>query len=206
MFVIDNPELWAELERVLELSNGLLWDYFKESVGAAAFTLGVEDLKNESLRYEGLFRPPAGYETLLKTTKYAEEYFNKHGVEFVKRLTDTDKRKLKRLLEKYWGVGEDEFARRIKNEYLFSSERAKRIYRTETHLAHEAGAYAFASQNGAKFKMWLGNQQNACRTCSKLNGEIQPVDKPFSFGTMYAHAHPRCRCTTLYFVKNPYES
>jgi len=206
-FNLGDPDLWSELERALELSNGLLWDYFRESLGQAAFLLGVQDLSNAELyqKYKGLFVPPAGYDTLLKTTRYAEEYFNKHGLEFVRRLTETDKRKLRRLLEKNWGVGEEEFARRIKDTYLFSSERAKRIYRTETHLAHEAGSYAFASQNGARFKMWLGNQQNACPTCSRLNGEIVPVDKPFSFGTMYAHAHPRCRCTTLYFVKSPYE-
>lgn len=207
MSPIDDPKLWAELEHVLELSNGLIWDYFKETIGQAAFLLGVQDLSNAELyqKYEGLFVPPAGYDTLLKTTKYAEGYFQKRGLEFVKQLTETDKQKLKRLLEKNWGVGEAEFSRRIKGTYLFSPERAKRIYRTETHLAHEAGAHMFAAQNGARYKMWLGNQSNACPTCSRLHGEIVPVDQPFSLGTMYAHAHPRCRCTTLYFVKSPYE-
>lgn len=201
----DDPRLWAELESALELSNGLLWEYFRESVGMAAFALGVEDLAGSARRYEGLFRPPEGYGTVLKTTRYAEDYFRQHGLEFVQKLTETDKRMLRRLLERHWGVGEEEFARRIRDSYLFSDERARRIYRTETHLAHEAGAFAFASQNGARYKMWLGNQQNACPTCSRLNGEVVPVDRPFSLGTMYAHAHPRCRCTTLYFVKSPYE-
>ncbi len=201
--LLSDVRFVRELENALELSNGVLWDYFTESLGYVSFFAGVDDLQQNASRYAGLWSPPAGYDTVLRTTKYADQYFKEHGVEFVKQLTRTDREKLKRLLEKYWGVGEDVFAREIKNEYLFSSERAKRIYRTETHMAHEAGAYMFARGGGAKYKMWLGNQQNACGICSRLHGEIQPVDRPFSHGTMFAHAHPRCRCTTLYFVEKP---
>lgn len=196
---LQDKSLWQEWDKVIVPANNMLWDYFEESIGIPAFMSGAADSSEQWKKFEGAWKPPEGYESWTGGTKYADAWFKTRGAEFVKQISDTDREKLKGLLIKHWGVGEREFAKKIKDEYLFSPARAKAIYRTETHMTHEAGGFSFALDSGAETKMWLGNQPGACKICRGLNGEIRPIGEPFSNGSMVAHDHPGCRDTTLYY-------
>lgn len=199
--ILEDPSFWKKWDKVIKPANGLLWEYFEESIGIPAFNAGAEDASEQWKKFEGAFRPPKGYETWTGASKYSDAWFRERGAEFVTNISDTDRQKLKGLLIEHWGLGERQFAQKIKEEYLFSAERAKTIYRTEVHMTHEAGGLAFAADAGATTKVWLGNQLNPCSKCSGYNGEKRLIGEAFSNGAMVAHAHPRCRCTTIYLYE-----
>jgi hypothetical protein len=202
---LQDQTLWQEWDRVIVPQNKLLWSYFTEALGRPAFMSGVKRVaeSEEWQKFEGAWRAPDGYKSWLGGTKYADEWFKDRGTEFVKQVSDTDRKRLKNLLVKHWGVGEKKFARLIKDEYLFSPARARAIYHEETTNTHEAGSYMFAYKNGGKWKRWMAGQLNACPICQKLNGQTRPIEQPFSTGYMWAHAHIGDRCTTVYFVESP---
>ena len=160
--ILEDPGTWKKWDQVIKPANGLLWDYFEESIGRPSFEAGAEDASLQWKKFEGAFRPPDDYESWTRATKYSDAWFKERGAEFVTNISETDRQRLKGLLIEHWGLGEKEFAKKIKEEYLFSPVRAKAIYRTEVHIAHESGGLAFATDAGAEIKLWLGNQLNPC--------------------------------------------
>ena len=81
--------------------------------------------------------------------------------------------------------------------------RARTIARTESMMAYNEGkqqAWNQAADKGlinkrTARKVWHTGPFDVCTICAPLNGQTQPLDKPFSIKRMTPPAHPNCRCT-----------
>jgi hypothetical protein len=71
---LQDPSLWREWDKVITPANGLLWDYFQESIGIPAFSAGAQDASEEYKKFEGAWRPPEGYDSWTGGTKYADAW------------------------------------------------------------------------------------------------------------------------------------
>ena len=84
-------------------------------------------------------------------------------------------------------------------------QRARTIARTETMMAYNEGkqqAWNQAADRGlinkqTARKVWVTGPMDVCPICAPLNGQNQPINKPFSIRRMTPPAHPNCRCTMV---------
>jgi hypothetical protein len=84
-------------------------------------------------------------------------------------------------------------------------QRARTIARTETMMAYNEGkqqAWNQAADRGlinkqTARKVWVTGPMDVCTICAPLNGQNQPINKPFSIKRMTPPAHPNCRCTMV---------
>lgn len=89
----------------------------------------------------------------------------------------------------------------------------ERIARTEIIDAQNGGRIsAYKASDVVEYKMWIaakgGKGKRVCALCARLNGQIQPLGKPFidpETGESWQHpvAHPNGRCTTVPLRKIP---
>jgi len=83
--------------------------------------------------------------------------------------------------------------------------RARTIARTEMMTANNEGKLQSFLQMEKKGiispknsrKQWSTGRFDVCNICAPLNGQLQPLNKPFSTGRMTPPAHPNCRCTMM---------
>lgn len=187
--ILENEDFWQDLRRKLMENNQRLWSIIWESGGSTAYQLGAKRVSKE-LGIDWSDVPFRG-----------QEYYISHGRELTEQLTETDLGQIRDLLEKNWGVGEKEFARQARASQLASPARLKTIYRTEIHYSNEYAGLHQALDAGVETRSWLAmGDERTCELCASLEAENQevPIDRPFSNGEMTAHAHPSCRCRTLY--------
>ena len=100
------------------------------------------------------------------------------------------------------GEGITKLQDRIIDAYKdFSDYRAEMIARTETNaVVNEAHIEAY-KQSDADGKEWLATLDDRVRDEHReMNGEIVPVNRPFSNGLQYP-SEPNCRCTTAPIFK-----
>ena len=84
-------------------------------------------------------------------------------------------------------------------------QRARTIARTETMMAYNEGkqqawnqaAYRGLINRQTARKVWVTGPFDVCPICAPLNGQNQPINKPFSIKKMTPPAHPNCRCTMV---------
>lgn len=89
----------------------------------------------------------------------------------------------------------------------------ERIARTEIIDAQNGGRIsAYKASDVVEYKMWIaakgGKGKRVCALCARLNGQIQPLGKPFidpETGGSWQHpvAHPNGRCTTVPLTRLP---
>lgn len=183
--ILDDEELWQSLRMRLLANNEQLWAIIWETGCKKAFELGQKRVARDLGIQWSPFR--------------GKEYYSLHGRRFIDQLTDSDISQIRDLLERSWGVGEDVFARLA--DHLASPERLRRIYRTEIHLSNEHAGLLQARDAGVRTRSWLAvGDERMCADCSRLEAENQevPLDQPYTNGEMAAHAHPQCRCRTVY--------
>lgn len=132
----------------------------------------------------------------------ADDYFEGHGLDLVKTLTESDLLKLKGQMIANWGKGEDAFAKEYKDSYSVSPDRIKTIYRTEHHRAMNHGVLAVSKKLGREYKQWIvPNDERTCPICKSHIDDIAPIDIPFKGvddeGNMLEYeipndSHPNC--------------
>lgn len=206
-----DSEFWGDLQGKLEENNLALWQEVWLGGTLAAYHAGEKKAAQQLERQHNFLRlrgrrpaePPR--EWSLEPNR-SRKYFDERGLQFVKDLTDTDLTQLKSLIRENWNAGEEQFVRNIEDSPIADEARLKNIYRTETHVAHSAGAYQFAHESGAQFKQWLtAIDERTCELCADMDGQVRPIDQPYDNGQMYAEGHPGCRCTDLYFIESKYQ-
>jgi hypothetical protein len=196
--LLEDEDLWRELqENQIEPNIKGLWAYFVGTIGAISLAAGMA---RSSRQLTGSEEQAAKWKA---GPDYARKYFEERGAWLVTEVSETDRAHIRQLLKDHWGEGEVRFARNITGDYLLDEKRAKKIYRTEMHNCNEAGAYANAFFNGGRFRVWISNGLNACPACHDMNGEVAPIDQPFSDGSYYAHKHPNCGCTEFFYTQAP---
>jgi len=106
------------------------------------------------------------------------------------------------------GVSADKIIERVgKDTEKYANKlrrsRANTISRTEILRANNEGRLAGfqeATRQGVLSseyarKSWTVSPMDVCDICVPLDGQLQPLDQPFTNGTMTPPAHPNCRCS-----------
>lgn len=81
--------------------------------------------------------------------KDAQKYFEKHGLELVKTLSDTDIKKFKAFMAspENWGISKEEFIAKTRGIWSVSDKRAALIFDTELHEAYINGQKEYINRN-----------------------------------------------------------
>lgn len=134
----------------------------------------------------------------------ARAWIVKHGAESITTILATNLDDVKRVIL----VGVDEnlgtarIGRNLRQFYIDRSPfKAMRVARTETSRAAGFGQREAAKQSGVvKTKKWLTSRDDRVRDEHiPMDGEEQPLDKPYSTGEMYpGEVAIMCRCVETY--------
>lgn len=129
----------------------------------------------------------------------AQKYMKEHGFQLVKTLTQTDMKRIIPIMQQHFGLNEKTFAKRFRDNYPCSEYRMKTIFRTEKFTAINGGAHGLALEAGATTKIWRHSHgPNPRKDHLAMDGEEQPIDKPFSNGKQFPGGDPNCRCRVDY--------
>lgn len=197
MYLTD--DLWkkitATLLAYLVAKNQHIWRVVWAALAAHSWLNGYARVHRD----EEDFIPPRLDDVVNLRHAEARRYFEDHGMEFVKTMTDTDLVRLKQQVSENWGVSEEEFINIVHSSYLCSDARLMAIYRTESHMAEAEAGRRAAARIGARMKRWRIRDGTACQACKDMDGEVARLGEEYSSGTMTAHLHPSCRCHDEYF-------
>ncbi|WMM74459.1 phage minor head protein [Rhodococcus pyridinivorans] len=116
----------------------------------------------------------------------------------VSQVTETNRKLIREAIKQSIARGEDVDGTiaRIK-KVINNPVRAEMIAQTESVNAYQAGLKNFATETGAKQKIWEA-LAGACKVCAPVDGEKVGIDELFSNGKAIPSAHPRCRCGVYY--------
>lgn len=131
----------------------------------------------------------------------AQEHFEKHGLELVTQMSQTDLDSLRDRIQYDFNLNPKAFAAKYAESYSCSPARLERIKRTETHTEAQAGGHNFAGLAECEYKQWQCHPRNKWPrpTHRAIWNEIKKIDEPFSIGQMYP-SDVNCRCFVLYFL------
>lgn len=129
----------------------------------------------------------------------AQEHFEKHGLQLVKNLSQTDLDSLRDRIQYDFNLDPKAFAKKYAASYSCSPARLERIKRTEAHTSAQAGGHSFAGEAGAETKTWNCHPRGKWPrpTHRAIWGETVPLSEPFSIGYMYPQ-DVNCRCFLTY--------
>jgi len=135
----------------------------------------------------------------------AIEFLAGYNSDLLEGFSDAQKKEIKRIIRQGLidGKGMRDIAKELRNSYNKSKWRLNTIARTEVMRASNYGRFdAWKRSEIVKYKQWLtAFDDRVCPECEGMNGEIQPLEQPFSSGDMMPPLHPNCRCTAIPFTK-----
>lgn len=131
----------------------------------------------------------------------AQEHFEKHGLQLVKQMSQTDLDSLRDRIQYDFALNPRDFAKKYAASYSCSPARLERIKRTETHTEGQAGGHNFAGLAECAWKQWMCHPRGKYprATHRAVWYEVAAYDKPFSNGLAWPQ-EPNCRCYLLYFL------
>ena len=203
-------ELEGEYKEKSIQKNWKLWLTMFTPFVLPAFVKGVSG--QVTLPYDARQSVQANAPEPKVVVDYAKKYFEEHGLELVKTLSQTDCERLKVQLRDNWGKGPTEFKKSFEEDYANTKARLDAIYRTEYVTAQNEGILARSRDAGHKFKQWnAALDERTCPVCGdQLHGTIIPIEEEFTAVVEHKNgseeisvngppAHPNCRCvlTTL---------
>jgi len=96
------------------------------------------------------------------------------------------------------GQGLGQLKKNLREDIVFSKDRAMLTARTETAIAHGQGSRDAAVGSGRNEKMWI-SQGATCEICEGNEGDDWiDIDETFSSGDDTIPAHPNCECNVRY--------
>lgn len=131
----------------------------------------------------------------------AQEHFEKHGLQLVKNLTQTDIDSLRERIQYDFNLNPKDFAKKYASSYSCSSARLERIKRSESHTSAQAGGHNYAEQADCEFKQWQCHPRGKWPrpTHRAAWNEIRKIEETFSLGLAFP-SDVNCRCFLLYFL------
>jgi len=187
--LIDNPKL----DKKLEEENWGLWESIWTLAALKYFQKGVK-IQSE------LFKVPLP--SMKLQNDKAMKYFEKHGMELVKTLSEADKNSFKKILRDNWNENPRVLSKKFNESYTVSDKRLYTIARTEAHTAFEAARNDLAQdmqKAGRHVKKMHIHSGNPRPRPSHLaaDGEVRELDQDFSYGQPFPYA-PHCTCIVEY--------
>lgn len=169
----------GETERVASFVLPFLTEWVKDAGIEAYGLLGI----NQDFSFDGAI----------------ESAVIKRARELSKQINDTTFENISTTLAEGINEGESitKLSKRIKDVYDdFSAYRTRLIARTEATVANNQGFMSAYKQSGiVTHKEWIATADDRTREeHAAMDGEIVPIDKPFSNGLQYPQ-EPNCRCT-----------
>lgn len=150
--------------------------------GSAIGTPTMQELLSRADTWEALIEANPFQ---LRDPKLLQE-LRKRGTLIVGDISDTMLEDLRDTLAQLFykeGVGIGELAKEI--DKIFPRTywgRAEAIARTETTFAQETVTYKSYVENGVPGKRWITLFRNSRDSHAAVNGQVRPIDKPFSVG------------------------
>ena len=131
----------------------------------------------------------------------AQEHFEKHGLQLVKSLTQTDINSLRERIQYDFNLNPKDFAKKYASSYSCSPARLERIKRSESHTSAQAGGHNYAEQADCEFKQWQCHPREKWPrpTHRAVWNEIRKIEETFSLGLAFP-SDVNCRCFLLYFL------
>ena len=134
----------------------------------------------------------------------AQTYYEEHGNELIKTLTQTDIKLLGPQIQENFALAPDACARRYADSYGCSEARQERIKRTETHTSTQNGSFDFAKTAGAEYATWHCTHIDKWpREDHAINeGQTVKIGDEFNNGQVVPE-DPNCRCYITYHFEKP---
>lgn len=134
-------------------------------------------------------------------------WLDEYGADQVKNINETTKDALRDELVEGLANGESVPKLRDRVSRVFADakgRRAETIARTESHNSVSAGTFETYKAADVERKEWLATKDSRTRDSHRaIDGEVKPIDQPFSNGLMYPGAPGpakeviNCRCALL---------
>ena len=171
--------------------NGKIWPIVLDEYSLKEFKAGARQVAKDL----GLSFPKWDW------NEAAQEHFQKHGLQFVKNMSQTDLDNLRGHIQTDFGLNPKAFTKRYADAYPCSEARLERIKRTETHTHSEAGGFKFAKDADAETKTWNCSPKGKWPRPSHraIWNETVPLDEEFSNGQQWP-SDVNCRCYLTYNI------
>lgn len=184
-------KLFNQVLEASETKNAAIWDIVLNEHALREFKAGAREVARQ------LNIPFSKHDW----NDGAQEHFEKHGLQFVTNMSQTDIDSLRERVQYDFNLNPKDFAEKFAGSYSCSPARLARIKRTETHTESQAGGWNFADQAECEFKQWMCHPRDIWPrpTHRAIWYEIRRLNENFSNGMMWP-SDPNCRCYLLYFI------
>ena len=186
-----NGKLFKQVLKASTEKNNAVWDLVLNEYSLREFKNGAREVASRlGIPYSKFDWNPG-----------AQKYFDKHGLQFVKNMCQTDIDSLRDRIQFDFSLNPRAFATKYAESYSCSPARLERIKRTEAHTSAQAGGHSFAGEAECEFKQWMCHPRGKWPrpTHRAVWYEVVEYGKPFSNGLLYP-SEPNCRCYLLYFL------
>ena len=127
----------------------------------------------------------------------------KHVAQLVSGVTETTRDKIRLAIKQSLSRGETTSQAIERLQTIINNPvRAEMIAQTESVNSWSMGQYNYATETGAKKKVWESLAGACTKKCGPTNGQKRKLDELFTLadGTqvMYPAGHTRCRCGSYY--------
>lgn len=197
-------EIWRSIPKIeknkyLKLSqakNGRVWEILIGSIVADGLYSTAQAL---GTKYK--IEIPERRKLFLKD--YVADYYDKHGLEFVKMTTGTDVKKLKSWVWNQSAYGDGPLLDQPNLAYVIDGGRTRmeRIKTIEVHRAVAAGGQGFMQDAGFEYNTWNTQGDSRVRPTHRANeGETVEIGEVFSGSSEQypGQSSVGCRCWLEY--------
>lgn len=196
-------EIWRSIpiiqknkyRRMAETKNSRVWEILIGSVVA-------DGLYSTAAALGAKYRIEIPERKQLFLKDYVADYYDKHGLEFVKLTTGTDVKKLKSWCWGQSAYGEGPVLDHPNLSYIVDGGRvrAERIKTVELHRATMKGGQGFMADAGYTENLWVSMRDNRVRPSHRANdGQTRKIGEAFPSGEAYPGAASiGCRCHLEY--------
>jgi len=179
--VLSEKKNWSKIKRMSKDKNADVWQQ--------VWTKTARPAAIKSLKAAGLGLSDKEIAAL------ADEYGQSRRPEFIRLTTKTDINRLKQLVTT---PSKEDLEERIKNAGISRASRKALMEAEEVGRASKELLLMGYREAGYQTKTWSAKGAKACEKCVSMSGETVAINRPYSNGSMIAHAHPHCQCRDEY--------
>jgi len=136
--------------------------------------------------------------------RIASAWASKEAAESIVKIMDTTRERVRIIISGGLREGQSiqSMAKGIRDDFVFSKQRATVVARTETAIALGEGSKDAAIHQGRDEKRWITSGDDLvsddCRMNETESEKWIPIADPFASGVSTIPQHPNCRCNVRY--------